>query len=121
MSFFSWNCQGLGRSQDLVIPRLKKMRKNHFPELLFLVETMYKRNVMVDFQAWLWYDRVYTIDPRGRSGDLALFWKSSVEVEILFVDKNLIDLKVDLGSGPFLFLVYMGILMVILRSIFGNG
>ena len=33
--------------------------------------------------------------PDGLSGGLAIFWKSVLDVEILFADKNLIDLKIS--------------------------
>ncbi|KAG2295020.1 hypothetical protein Bca52824_041689 [Brassica carinata] len=43
----------------------------------------------------LGYDGIYTVEPLGLSGGLAVFWKSSYGVEILSGDKRIIDLKVS--------------------------
>lgn len=32
------------------------------------METKHKRNVMVDIQVWLEYDRIFTVDPVGLCG-----------------------------------------------------
>lgn len=84
-----------------MISCLKEFRKELFSEMLLLIETMSKRNSIVDLQEWMGYDRVYTIDPIGRSCGITLFWKNRLEVEFKLMDKNLLDVHVLFGSYNF--------------------
>lgn len=84
-----------------------EIRQKYFPEILFLMETMHSRNVLVDIQVWLGYDFVYTVDPVGYRGRLAVLWKRSFELVFNYVDKNLMDFHVQYENfGFFLSCVY---------------
>lgn len=66
---------------------------------MFLMETNNCRDVLVHLVVG--YDRVYTVNPIGLRGGLAVFWKSTVKVDIKYADKNLIDMKVLFGDFSF--------------------
>ncbi|XP_018463113.2 uncharacterized protein LOC108834268 [Raphanus sativus] len=78
-----------------------EMRRTYFPEVLFLMETMHSRNDVVDIQVWLGYDFVYTVNPVGKSGGLALFWRKCCKVEVLSADKNVLDVNIKFDSLQF--------------------
>lgn len=107
MSILSWNCRGLGRSQDLAIPHLKEIRKKYFPEVIFLMETKQSKKSLVELQVTLGFDKVYTVEPVGLSGGLALLWSQKVCLEVKYADKNLIDVAVVYdGKRFFISFVY---------------
>lgn len=99
MSIISWNFQGLGG--NLTIQMLREMRRDHFPDFMFLLETKNSNSHAVNIQRSLGYDQAHIVDPIGLSGGLALFLKSSFEVEVLSSSVRIIDVKVKLGSMIF--------------------
>lgn len=77
------------------------MRKKYFPEVLFIMKTKHKRKILVDLQEWLGYERVFTVNPVGFNGGLAVFWKSNVDIEVKYAYKHLINLQVQFGEHMF--------------------
>lgn len=57
--------------------------------------------MVVDNQWCLGYKNVFTMEPVGLSGGLALFWKSCYKFNILHSDKNVIDVRVEYGFSEF--------------------
>jgi len=76
MSLLAWNCRGL--SSPSVIPDLKYLVWCFNPDLLFLSETLIHQNKIEVFRYVLGFDFCFAIDRTGRSGGLALFWRSSL-------------------------------------------
>lgn len=99
MSILSWNCQGAGSTET--IQRLRDLRRVHFPDFMFLMETKQKNKFMGDLQKELGYDNLITVPPIGLSGGLAVMWKQCYNVSVLQEDKRIIDLQVGMGSLVF--------------------
>ena len=95
----SWNCQGAGNTET--VQRLRGLRRKYFPDLLFLMETKQKSAYVTGLKDTLGYDKVFTVEPIGLSGGLALMWKASLNVEILSANRRVIDLRVKMGSLSF--------------------
>jgi len=56
--------------------------KEKKPKLLFLMETKLKTRSMQRLKHKFGFTGLFTVDPVGRSGGLALFWLDSEEVTI---------------------------------------
>lgn len=77
---------------------LKKMRREHFSDFLFLLETKNSSSHVAQLHKWLGYDNILIVDPKGLSGGLALLWKVTYDISIINLDKRVIDVSIKLGS-----------------------
>lgn len=99
MSVWSWNCQCAGSTET--VQTMREVRRKHFPDIMFLMETKKKFQYMEWLRNELGYDKIFTVEPLGLSGGLAVLWKNSYDIEILSGDKRIIDLKVHCRSIVF--------------------
>ncbi|CAA7023578.1 unnamed protein product [Microthlaspi erraticum] len=74
------------------------MCRVHFPDILFLMETKNKLEVLAELHVALGYKWFRTIEPDGLSGGLAIFWKENLDVVVLLEDKNVLDMKITSGG-----------------------
>lgn len=95
----SWNCQGIG--SDLTVRRLKEFRSKNSPDIMFLMETKRKDEEIFKMYQGTAFTNHYTVPPVGVSGGLALSWKDSVHLEVLFSSPNVIDTRVEFNSKTF--------------------
>ena len=71
MNIISWNCQGAGAY--LTKQHLRELHRYFTPSFLFLSETKNSFSFMQDFQISFGYNKLFTVEPEGRSGGLAFF------------------------------------------------
>ncbi|CAE6074810.1 unnamed protein product [Arabidopsis arenosa] len=51
-------------------PPKQEMRRVHFPDILFLLETKNSSNHVLDVKKWLGYDSSHIVDPEGKRNDM---------------------------------------------------
>ena len=115
MSILSWNCRGAGSTET--VRYLRKLRKMYFLDFLFLMETKQRFQYMMGVKKKLGYNNLVTMEPVGLSGGLAVLWKKSYKVNVLFRDKRVIDIKVEVGSLSFFLTCVYGDPMVARRKV----
>lgn len=96
MNVVSWNCRGLGNSHAVRV--LRDVIKSHKPDILFLMETLSNKekiNVMCDK---LGFDNHLAVECVGRSGGVALCWKSKVKCCVNSYSNNFIEVEIMNGS-----------------------
>ena len=98
MNVVAWNCQRVGA--DLTKEHLDELYHCFLPKFLFL-------SLLQNFQVSYGYDQVCTVEPRGRSGGLTLFYMDDPSVTILYADAHMIDIEIRFeGHSIFMTFVY---------------
>jgi len=96
VKILSWNCQGVGT--DLTVNYLKDLWRTHKPDILFLSETKRCFSYLQKFRSQFGFNNLYSVDPRGANGGLALFYNNDIKLEILYENNRIIDVKALLGK-----------------------
>ena len=105
MNAIAWNCQGAGAY--LTKHHLRKLHRFFHPRFLFLSETKKNFNFLQDFKFEFGYDNLFTVEPVGLSGGLALFYMNDADVEIEFSNARMIDTTAKIeGHKVFITFVY---------------
>jgi len=108
MNLLSWNCRGLGNPQT--VRELRRMVKIKHPLLLFLMETKVSIGRLQNLRLAMGFEGLLSVDPVGRSGGLALFWKGFHLVELLSYSRRHISVSIrNMVSGvPWKFTGFYG-------------
>jgi hypothetical protein len=75
------------------------MVKERRPTFVFLMETISSKQYMEDICKKIGFDRVFVVDPIGRSGGLAFLWNSESTVEVYNYSRRHINIVVKDGDN----------------------
>lgn len=98
MKHLSWNCRGLGNPR--AVRHLRDLVKSHNPTLLFLSETLVKKDVIAELSSKLGFADFFAVDVVGRSGGLAVLWKSVLNCRVIGSSANFVDVHILENSIP---------------------
>lgn len=71
MMILSWNCRGVAAAPT--DRELRSLCSKNKPVIVFLMETRSRKEKLEELRRRLGFDFMFTVDPRGLSGGLALF------------------------------------------------
>lgn len=96
MSKFSWNSQGLGLPWKVQF--LHDVVRQERLTFVFLCETISSREKMEWICTKLGFEGLIKVEPRGRSGGLALLWQESDQASLTSFSFNHIDVETNVNN-----------------------
>ncbi|GKA58169.1 reverse transcriptase [Tanacetum coccineum] len=69
---------------------LRKLHRSHRPDVILLMETKNKKQILEKICRSLKFNKAYYVEPVGLAGGLALWWNSTTNLTIASGNKNLI-------------------------------
>ncbi|XP_019160043.1 PREDICTED: uncharacterized protein LOC109156647 [Ipomoea nil] len=106
MSYFSWNCRGLGNSMAVHV--LLGFVNKYKPDILFLCETLSNASKMEQVRIKLKYENCLTVEATRRGGGLALLWNGGLDVEVVGYSNHYIDTVVRQNGNRWRFTGFYG-------------
>ena len=96
MNCLIWNYRGLGNLRTR--KELGDMIRAKDPSVLFLAETLGDEARLDIVQRSINYEHKWIVPKEGREGGLVLFWKSTVNLEVIDSSQYYINTWIDRGS-----------------------
>ncbi|CAM8982876.1 unnamed protein product [Rhodiola kirilowii] len=104
MKALVWNCRGIGSPH--AVRALKEVIRSSCPLVVGLIETKCGSRRCEIVRISLGFDCCFVVPARGRSGDLALFWNNSTNVEVVSYSGFHIDFLLSYKGSAHITLFY---------------
>lgn len=100
MKLLCWNCRGLGNPRTVNEPHF--LVKERAPLVIFLSETKINKSKVEKVRYKLGMEQSFVVDSLGKSGGLAMLWKSEVNAQLHTYSHNHISLTItpEFGGHP---------------------
>jgi len=92
MNIISWNCRGLGNVK--AVPALKDLVRVYNPDIVILIETLVHNNKISYLCYSLGFENHFSMDRIGRSGGLAILWRSTIDCFLINFSQNFINMSI---------------------------
>ena len=108
MRTLAYNYRGAGRAPTA--RAIRELIHESNPEVVFLSETKSKTPRIGKINSKLKFVDFHCVEPNGRFGGLALFWRLGVDLEVVYSDINLIAALIysDSPNTPWLLFAIYG-------------
>ncbi|CAN6571052.1 unnamed protein product [Malus baccata var. baccata] len=90
---------GKDAGSDTVVRALHGQIRHNRPSMIFLSETKMKDHIINGVRRRMGLTNGFNVSPMGRAGSLCLWWEDSLEVNIIFSSKHVIDAQVKSGAS----------------------
>ena len=92
MSLLLWNCRGLGnpRTENEVVSLIQAD-----PSVVFIAETWADEARLDRTLSKINFDQKWVVPRQNRGGGLVLFWKNSINVDVIDSHRYFIDTIID--------------------------
>ena len=92
MRILGWNCRGICHAST--VRALGAQIKGAKPDVVFLSETKANESRMEFVKNFLKFDNKIVVEAKGSAGGLCIMWKTSLVINRVEFDKNMIAVKV---------------------------
>lgn len=106
MNTLCWNCRGMGNPWS--VRQLRRWSHTYAPDIIFLSETMIKKNVVKALKDKLSFHNAFGVSSVGKAGVLCIFWREEIKFSLVSYSQNHISGDIEDGDKKWRFVGIYG-------------